>query len=64
MFTIETQEKEGERMYQLGLEYWLSLELVRTWSSGAGAGAARERALNAIMAEMRELVNCILIVEV
>jgi hypothetical protein len=63
MFTMETQEKEGERIYQLGLEYWFSLELARTWSSGAGAGAARERALNAIMAEMRELVNCILIVE-
>jgi hypothetical protein len=51
-------------MYQLGLEYWLSSDLARTWSSGAGAGAARERALNAIMVEMRELVNCILIVEV
>ena len=50
-----------EGTYQLGLEYWFSLELARTWSSGAGAGAARVTALNAMMAEMMEVVNCILI---
>ena len=51
-------------MYQSALEYWFSLELARTSSSGEGAGAARERALNAMMVEMKEVVNCILMVKV
>jgi hypothetical protein len=52
----------GEGMYQQGLEYWLSLELACTWSSGAGAEASKLRQLNIKMAEMIEPVNCILVV--
>jgi hypothetical protein len=53
---------EKREIHQFGLEYWLSLELARTCSSGTGsaAGAAREREVKATMAEMRVLVNCIL----